>query len=88
LKGVTVLGAGLTGLQKAYRAVTEALSNANVRAADEELARAFTTTGTARDQLLRDIRNAQARRQQYSTPTRDMLIRFFNNLQAAGNPSQ
>jgi len=82
LKGATIWGTALTGLQKGVNSVRNAVRNAKVNAVEDELSRVFTATGSARDKILRDIANAQSVRKKYQTPTRDFLVRAFLNAQA------
>lgn len=88
MRDLTVMGAGAEGLRKLKELATGAIGKARRAAQDTELARALTTQGSARDELVRKIREAQAKRARGSTTLSRELTRLMLGVEAATVPTR
>lgn len=85
---MTVLGAGVGAVRGTYNKIADALSAGTQRQADDVLGRLFATTGAERDDIVRNIRAAQAFRQRHGTSGREEIVRALLAGSAGGMSGQ
>jgi hypothetical protein len=83
VRDTTLTGLLAEGARRSYRGIRGVLTAGKQESVDNELAHALTRQGGARDDLLRQIRNAQSRRKPGGNLTREVLVRAMLNANAA-----
>jgi hypothetical protein len=85
LRDTTLTGLALQTGKRAVGLVRDVMTSGKVQAVEHEVAQALGRQGVSRDDLLRQIRNAQSRRKPGNNMTRDILVRALMSAQAARN---